>query len=274
MLDIHYNCVKSGIFLIYKISMTQEKAYLQTKSMYLSRHCEVLCVPLQLKKSVICMECQNSYLNIQNIQRSNEDVEYHPLLPFLPTGCKVLFLGSFPPQRKRWAKDFCFFYPNYINDHWRIEGQLFFNDKDYFVDVANKTFHFTSIVHFLEEKGIGFYDTATAVRRLKDNASDKFLEVIEKTDITSLLKDVPTCRVIVTTGEKATCTICDSLRITEIPKVGKHITIHNDDIPQTELTLYRLPSSSRAYPLSLDKKVAAYREMFIYSGILPDNHIK
>ena len=260
--------------LTYEITIAQQRTHLQTKSKCVSRHNEILCVPLQPNKSVICMECQNSYLDIHNIQRSNEDVEYHPLQPFLPTGCRVLFLGSFPPQRKRWAKDFCFFYPNYINDHWRIEGQLFFNDKDYFVDTANMTFRLASIVHFLKEKGIGFYDTATAVRRLKDNASDKFLEVIEKTDITSLLKEVPDCRVIVTTGEKATCTICDSLEITEIPKVGQHITVRNDDMPQSELTLYRLPSSSRAYPLSLDKKVSAYREMFIYAGILPQCHQK
>lgn len=213
------------------------------------------------------MERQNPYLNMQNILRSDEDVEYHPLKPFLPSGCKVLFLGSFPPQRKRWAKDFCFFYPNYINDHWRIEGQLFFNDKDYFVDTANKTFRLAGIVRFLEEKGIGFYDTATAVRRLKDNASDKFLEVVERTDITSLLSEVPSCTTIVTTGEKATSTICECLNINDIPKVGGHVTVHNAGMPQAEITLYRLPSSSRAYPLPFDKKVAAYREMFEYAGI-------
>lgn len=217
------------------------------------------------------MDYQDTYLDIQNIRRSDDDVEYHPLKPFLPAGCKVLFLGSFPPQRKRWAKDFSFFYPNYINDHWRIEGLLFFKDKDHFVDVANKTFKLARIVPFLEEKGIGFYDAATAVRRLKDNASDKYLEVVEKTNVTSLLKAVPTCRVIVTTGEKATCTICESLNIKEVPKVGEHISVHSEDVPQASLTLYRLPSSSRAYPLALDKKVAAYREMFLYSGILPDN---
>lgn len=217
------------------------------------------------------MDSQNAYLNLENINRSEGDVEYHPLKPFLPKGCKVLFLGSFPPQRKRWAKDFCFFYPNFINDHWRIEGQLFFNDKDHFVDVANKTFRLASIVRFLTERGIGFYDTATAVRRLKDNASDKYLEVVENTDITSLLMQIPDCRVIVTTGEKATCTICESLKIKGVPKVGEYVSIHTDDVRTNDLTLYRLPSSSRAYPLSLEKKTAAYREMFVYSGILSDD---
>lgn len=201
-----------------------------------------------------------NYLNEENIAKSRDGIEYHPLHPFLPEVCKVLFLGSFPPPRKRWCCDF--FYPNYINDHWRIEGLAFFGDKNHFVDEANKTFRLEEIVRFLEDKGIGFYDTATAVRRLQDNASDKFLEVVVPTDIIALLRRIPQCRVIVTTGEKATQTICDTLSIPEMPKVGHYVEIpHRPDLP-SRLCLYRLPSSSRAYPLSLDKKTAYYKEMF------------
>ena len=32
--------------------------------------------------------------------------EQHPLEPFLPAGARLLMLGSFPPQRKRWSMDF------------------------------------------------------------------------------------------------------------------------------------------------------------------------
>ena len=35
--------------------------------------------------------------------------ERHPLDPFLPSGARLLMLGSFPPQRKRWSMEF--FYP-------------------------------------------------------------------------------------------------------------------------------------------------------------------
>lgn len=216
------------------------------------------------------MEKMNTYLNEKNILRSTPDVEFHPLHPFLPEGCKVLFLGSFPPQRKRWAKGFDFFYPNYINDHWRIEGQLFFGDKDHFVDVTNKTFRLQEVISFLEEKGIGFFDTATAVKRLKDNASDKFLEVVKPTDIRALLSMVPACRVIVTTGEKATQTICETLAVGKMPKVGEYVSLSGCGLPQTDIVLYRLPSSSRAYPLALTKKVEAYREMFRYAGLCAD----
>ena len=200
-----------------------------------------------------------SYLNTENIARSTDGgVEYHPLRPFLPENGKVLFLGSFPPQRKRWCMDF--YYPNFINDHWRIEGQLFFGDKNHFVDLDAKRFKIDEIVTFCQEKGLAFFDTATAIRRLQDNASDKFLEVVEPTDIQALIRQMPHLRAIVTTGEKATETICDSLNIPTVPKVNTSVAIPNTfDRAGNPILLYRLPSSSRAYPLAFDKKVAAYQ---------------
>ena len=213
-----------------------------------------------------------SYLNTENIARSTSGVEYHPLKPFLPENAKVLFLGSFPPQRKRWCMDF--YYPNFINDHWRIEGQIFFGDKNHFVDIEAKRFKIDEIVAFCQEKGLAFFDTSTAIRRLQDNASDKFLEVVEPTDILALLSQLPHLRAIVTTGEKATETICETMRILDVPKVNTYVEIKNTD--STDLTdstsrdgllLYRLPSSSRAYPLSFDKKVEAYRLFFNFIQI-------
>ena len=228
-----------------------------------------------------------SYLNTENIARSRDGVEYHPLKPFLPENAKVLFLGSFPPQRKRWCMDF--YYPNFINDHWRIEGQIFFGDKNHFVDLKAKRFKIDEIVAFCEEKGLAFFDTSTAIRRLQNNASDKFLEVVEPTDIHALIAQLPHLRAIVTTGEKATDTICRTMGVIEVPKVNTYVEITNtdgtdetDNLVNTNLTkvqldgpkgkvnptngggllFYRLPSSSRAYPLSFDKKVEAYRKMF------------
>jgi G:T/U-mismatch repair DNA glycosylase len=219
-----------------------------------------------------------SYLNTENIARSTDTVEYHPLVPFLPPNAKVLFLGSFPPQRKRWCMDF--YYPNFINDHWRIEGQIFFGDKNRFVDLENKCFKIDEIVAFCKEKGLAFFDTSTAIRRLQDNASDKFLEVVEPTDIPALLSHLPHLKAIITTGEKATETICSYFGIEHLPKIGESITFQLSPLHSTlstqhstlstlhsklstlnsQLYLHRLPSSSRAYPLSFDKKVEAYRK--------------
>ena len=208
-----------------------------------------------------------SYLNTENIQRSEGGVEYHPLIPFLPENAKVLFLGSFPPQRKRWCIDF--YYPNFINDHWRIEGEVFFGDRNHFVDVEAKRFKINEIVGFCQEKGISFFDTSTAIRRLMDNASDKFLEVVEPTDIPALISKLPHLRAIVTTGEKATDTICASLQIPETPKVNTFVPIPKLSNHDSESIIrYRLPSSSRAYPLAFTKKAEAYRKMFEHTGLI------
>lgn len=188
-------------------------------------------------------------------------IERHPLQPFLPEGAKVLFLGSFPPPRQRWCMDF--FYPNWINDHWRIQGLVFHGDRDRFVDNEHRTFRLEAIKAHCLRHGIAYYDTATAVRRLRDNASDKYLEVVEPTDIPALIAPLSALQAIVTTGEKATETICRRMEVEQMPPVGQAA-----GIPGTTLELYRLPSSSRAYPLPLEKKAEAYRLMFLRYGLV------
>ena len=189
-------------------------------------------------------------------------IEEHPLEPFLPSNATLLMLGSFPPQKKRWSMDF--FYPNLQNDMWRIFGFLFYNNKEYFLLPDKKAFDKDKLIDFLSEKGIALYDTATSIRRLKDNASDKFLEVIEPTDIRLLLKQLPRCRAIVTTGQKATDIIREQIEVKE-PAVGGSSPFFFED---RMLRLYRMPSSSRAYPLSIEKKAAFYRLMLNELDIL------
>lgn len=184
------------------------------------------------------------------------EIEKHPLKPFLPAKAKLLMLGSFPPQKKRWSMDF--YYPNLNNDMWRIFGILFFDDKDYFLNETRKAFCRERIIDFLNEKGIALFDTASSIRRLQDNASDKFLEVVEATDVTALLRQLPECKAIVTTGQKATDTLRQQFNVEE-PKVGDYSEFIFEG---RAMRLYRMPSSSRAYPLALDKKATAYRIMY------------
>lgn len=190
------------------------------------------------------------------------NIEEHPLEPFLPANAVLLMLGSFPPQKKRWSMDF--FYPNLQNDMWRIVGLIFFQDKEHFLNPEKKVFDKDRIIEFLNDKGIALYDTASAIRRLQDNASDKFLEVIEQTDISLLLKQIPMCKAIVTTGQKATDIIREQIEVKE-PTVG---TSEPFEFGDKAMKLYRMPSSSRAYPLALKKKAAAYRVMFNELGLL------
>lgn len=184
------------------------------------------------------------------------EIEKHPLEPFLPAKAKLLMLGSFPPQKKRWSMEF--YYPNLNNDMWRIFGILFFDDKDYFLNETRKAFCRERIIDFLNEKGIALFDTASSIRRLQDNASDKFLEVVEATDVTALLRQLPECKAIVTTGQKATDTLRQQFNVEE-PKVGDYSEFIFEG---RAMRLYRMLSSSRAYPLALDKKATAYRIMY------------
>ncbi len=188
-------------------------------------------------------------------------VESHPLQPFLPPNARLLMLGSFPPSRRRWCMDF--FYPNFINDMWRIFGLVFFGDKERFVDVGRSVFRRDDIIRFLEEKGVALYDTASAVRRTKNTASDKDLEIVTPTDIEALLRRIPACVAVATTGQKATDVFTSSFGIRQ-PKVGTSEPFTFDG---RQMRLYRMPSSSRAYPMKVENKAAYYEKMFEEIGL-------
>jgi len=196
--------------------------------------------------------------------------EKHPFEPFLPEKAQILFLGSFPPQPKRWSMPF--YYPNWLNDFWRVMGLIFFEDKDYFAIPGQKRFDQPRVEEFCRKQGFALYDTACEIRRLKDNASDKFLEVVHATDIPALLAEIPRCTTLVTTGQKATDVIVGTFGCPE-PPVGGHVSLSvqargygsarpmRTTAPRS-LTFWRMPSTSRAYPLALEKKAAAYRRLF------------
>ncbi len=168
-----------------------------------------------------------------------------------------------------------FFYPNWINDFWRIQGVIHFGDKGYFELAGEKRFDKERIVAFCREKGIALFDTARKVRRLKDNADDNFLEIVEGTDVSALLEQMPECRTIVTTGGKASEELQAYLLKrgieVKIPKVGEYCTfqfshdydaLRYDDDKRFSIRWWRMPSTSRAYPMKLEKKAEFYRQLF------------
>lgn len=198
-----------------------------------------------------------------NLQSS----ESHPLTPFLPKGARLLMCGTFPPKKNRWSMDF--YYPNFINDMWRIFGLIYFGSKDALVDKENKTFRVDEIKHLLTSKGIALSDTGKEVTRTKDNASDKWLQIDTPIDLQSTLEEIPGCEVVVTTGEKAAGIIAN-LTMTEIPKVGewKECRILMRDGKERVFKHWRMPSTSRAYPMKLEEKASFYRRMLSDSGLL------
>ena len=184
-------------------------------------------------------------------------IEVHPFTLFLPEGARLLMLGTFPPSEKRWSM--AFYYPNFINDMWRIVGLLFFHDKDHFVDAAHKRFRLDLLVPFLQSQGIALFDTATRIRRTTGTASDKDLEIVEETDLHQMLRSLPRCERVVTAGQLATEIACRQFGV-EPPKVGESVAFVLDD---RQLRLYRMPSSSRAYPMKLEQKAAYYQRVLL-----------
>ncbi|MBR3728963.1 MAG: uracil-DNA glycosylase family protein [Muribaculaceae bacterium] len=183
-------------------------------------------------------------------------IERHPWPPFIPPGARYLFLGTFPPQEHRWSMPF--FYPNRTNDFWRIMGLIFLGNRDALWDAEQGRFNLDAIKSLLNREHIALWDTGMAVRRLKGNASDKFLEIVEPIDLATLLDENPTISHIITTGEKATGVIAMQAGV-EMPSIGAPVACR---VGCHAISLWRMPSSSRAYPLPLDKKAEAYKKIF------------
>ena len=188
--------------------------------------------------------------------------ELHPLEPFLPANARILMLGSFPPKRIRWSMDF--FYPNLQNDMWRIVGYLAAGDKSHFLMPGGRKFDKERIEAFCRERGIALYDTAVEVIRLKDKASDNFLQVVREVDLAALLARIPHCRTLVTTGQKATDTLRAVTGCGE-PAVGESVAF---EYAGRNMRLWRMPSSSRAYPRPVEWKAGFYRKVFEDNEIL------
>lgn len=196
---------------------------------------------------------------MMNFKVDNIIIESHPWEPFIPAGAKVLVLGTFPPGNHRWSMDF--YYPNRTNDFWFMMGLLFLGNKDALYDRTAKRFDLEAIRSLMTEKRIALNDTARKVRRLKGNASDKYLEIVEPVPLYELLQEMPDCHTIISTGEKAAGVIAE-LTQTEIPKMGAMVESTDG------LEIWRMPSTSRAYPLPLASKAAYYAEVFRHAGIM------
>ena len=186
------------------------------------------------------------------------EIETHPFEPWLPTNAKLLMLGTFPPAPKRWAMEW--YYPNFTNDMWRIFGLIFFGDKLHFVDEEKKTYRLNELKQFLKEKGVALFDTALRIRRTTGTASDKDLEIVEPADLDGMLRSLPECKAVLAAGQLATKVFTEHYNIdARNLKMGEYRTF---DFEGRALKLYRQPSSSRAYPMKVEKKAVYYEQMF------------
>ena len=147
---------------------------------------------------------------------------------------------------------------------WEIMGLVFYDDSQRLVDAEHKTFRLEDIKALLDERGIAIYDTASAIRRLSGNASDKDLQIVEKTDIPAMLEKIPQCHDIVCTGQKSFSVLTEDYGV-PVPAMG---TYNEFTIANRPMRLWRMPSSSRAYPMPLAEKADYYRRMMQEIGLL------
>lgn len=199
---------------------------------------------------------------ISSGEKENIPIETHPWPPFVPEGARVLILGTFPPAPKRWSMDF--YYPNPTNDFWRIAGLVFLGDPMALYDAEAKRFRLDEVRALMTKHHIALNDTCRRIRRLQGNASDKFLEVVEPVHLEELLSLMPDCRDIATTGEKA-ASVMASLTDSEPPRMGEYTEC---EAYGRRLRIWRMPSSSRAYPLRLERKAEYYRRLWEACGCL------
>lgn len=148
-----------------------------------------------------------------------------------------------------------FYYPNRTNDFWQIMGLIFLGNRFALYDPTTKEYDLPAIKSLLTEHHIAMNDTARTVRRLRGNASDKFLEIVEPVPLAELLELMPECHTVATTGEKA-AGIVAQLTGTEIPRMGE------STLAASGLEIWRMPSTSRAYPLKLELKAEHYARLF------------
>lgn len=182
--------------------------------------------------------------------------ELHPLPPFLPQNARILMSGSFPPPRSRWCMEF--FYPNRQNDMWKIWALIATGDKNAFMLTDGKTYDKQKIVAFCRETGIALTDTAEEAVREKGNASDAHLRVVKPRDFKELLAQIPLCHDIVLTGEKAVETLGATVGFKKI-ETGRYIETRFFGNGITRI--WRMPSSSRAFPRSVEWKAEYYRRV-------------
>lgn len=195
------------------------------------------------------------------LQDGEPEIEERPYPPFLPPQATVMLMGTFPPKGDKHSM--AFHYPNFQNDMWRVYGLVFFDDADHFRKGEEKAFDAEKIKAFLLEKGIASCPTVKRAIRGHGNASDAFLEVVEAVDLEAVLKEMPRCEHIAVTGGKAGEVLlsvvgCSPKEIKAF-KTGDTMAI---DYKGRHLTITRLPSTSRAYPMKLSKKAEAYGAFF------------
>lgn len=183
-------------------------------------------------------------------------IEVHPFPPFLPENARVLVLGTFPPAEGKRAMDF--YYPNFQNDMWRILGIIYFQDPDHFRRGTEKPLTRIRSGHSSQRPASPWVPRCCVPSGKRETPRTNSFTSWKRRTWVPCCPGCPHCRRLVTTGEKATEIVLH--QCTEPPKLPRTNTTVPIRLGGKRYELTRLPSSSRAYPMKLEKKAECYKK--------------
>lgn len=125
-------------------------------------------------------------------------VEDHPFEPFIPSGAKVLIVGSFPTHKRNYKMTFKFFYAGLGNMFWPVMEKVFDRKFQYNSgDLAIK-----ERKDLLTQRKVGLTDMLIKCYRNNGRSQDEHIFPIKFADIFRLLDAHPEIETIILTGRQ------------------------------------------------------------------------
>jgi G:T/U-mismatch repair DNA glycosylase len=191
--------------------------------------------------------------------------EPHPWPPFIPANASKLILGTFPTnESNRTAYEF--FYPNPLNDFWKVLFEVAGKDLNKYVTSEPVEIR----KQILSDLKLGIADIGKRILRQKNSSEDENLFPIEFTDIFSLLENHQTiAKIIITSSSGANsvlswfqqyCTLND---INFVIKKGNLPITSRFVFNNREIVVDIISSPSRLSPIRGDRLFQMYREAIL-----------
>jgi|SRR5579871_26442 len=191
--------------------------------------------------------------------------EPHPWPPFIPTNAGKLILGTFPTtENNRGAYEF--FYPNPLNDFWKLIFEVAGKDLDEYGALEPVVIR----KQVLTDLSLGIADIGKRILRQKDSSKDENLFPIEFTDIFSLLENQSSIRKIIITSSSGANSVLSWFQqychlnntVFHVPK-GNLPVKTNFIFNNREIKVDIISSPSRLSPIRGDRLLQMYRDSIL-----------
>lgn len=191
--------------------------------------------------------------------------EPHPWPPFIPANATKLILGTFPTiEINRSA--YAFFYPNPLNDFWRLIFEVAGKDLNEYQ--TSEPIELRKQI--LTDLKLGIADIGKKILRQKNSSKDENLFPIEFTDIFSLLENHTTItKIIITSSSGANSVLSWFQQYCSLNGVVFKIKKGNLPIKagftfnNREVNVDIISSTSRVSPIRGDRLLQMYRDAIL-----------